>query len=449
MVFKSFRVNYLVRIIILSISILLFQLLVQEPHFVTSGIFVLIVIIYQIYMLLKLVNKSNRDVARFLESIKYNDFSQGFKPVHTGSGFEELHAALTEVIEKFQKNRLAVEEQYRCLQTIIQHLDTGIIAFSSKGDIALINNSAKRLLGINHLHSILQLKKVSERLFTKLTEKEYNTKFQVKIMRHNEIFQLSMKSTEYILKQDRFRLISLQNIQSELEESEMEAWQKLIRTLTHEIMNSITPISSLASTADELLSKSVAAGNQNLDGSIIEDVKSSVRTIEKRSRGLMNFVNNYRKLTKIPVPQRKLMQVKDVFLRVSVLMKEEFRILGAHFETNIEPPSTELYADPDLVEQVLINLLKNAAEAVGEKPEKHIILSAEIDNFSRILIRVEDNGMGISSETRENIFIPFFTTKQNGSGIGLSLSKQIMRMHGGTITVDSQPDDFTIFTLRF
>jgi signal transduction histidine kinase len=261
---------------------------------------------------------------------------------------------------------------------------------------------------------------------------------------------LFIHATSFIVQNRSLTLISIQNIQSELEEKELEAWQNLIRVLTHEIMNSITPISSLASTANKILEQA----QQNIEGQldvheVIHDVKQAVQTIDTRSQGLLKFVESYRKLTRLPKPEFQIVSVRKLFEHIIPLMLPKFQEKGILFSQKIEPETLEITADPSLIEQVLINLIQNAVDWSDRNRQIKILLEADLGTAGHPLIRVTDNGPGIEKEALEKIFIPFFTTKQDGSGVGLSLSRQIMRLHKGTISVQSKPDENTIFTLRF
>jgi signal transduction histidine kinase len=252
---------------------------------------------------------------------------------------------------------------------------------------------------------------------------------------------------------EQFKLVSLTNIRSELEETEMEAWQKMIRILTHEIMNSITPISSLASTLTDMINTSQSSLSQesetSLDHESIEDIRKALKTIHKRSKGLLNFVGAYRNLTLIPKPQFEFFSIKELFSRIERLMKPRFEEEGIFFDSKVEPQSLELTADPELIEQVILNLLLNAIDGVKGTVKPEIKLTAGMGDRGQTWIEVCDNGRGIMPEALEKIFIPFFTTKKNGSGIGLSLARQIMRLHGGTINSESNVDQGAIFRLGF
>jgi len=232
----------------------------------------------------------------------------------------------------------------------------------------------------------------------------------------------------------------------------MEAWQNLVRVLTHEIMNSITPISSMTATLLDVLGSSKKNSDteeKSLRADEIEEITEALETIHRRSRGLMNFVNSYRNMTLIPEPKFSILLLSEFFTRVETLMKSRLSDCGIRLLRIVEPETLELTADPNLLEQVMINLVLNAIHAVTDRKEPCIRLSASLSPENTIIITVEDNGVGITEEALEKIFIPFFTTNKQGSGIGLSLSRQILRKHNATISAHSVPDESTVFTLRF
>lgn len=446
MVYKRFRIVLAGRVLLLGGFIFLLYFLILQTSYYAATLIVAALIVYQFTSLIAYVEKTNRDLTRFLDAIKYSDFSQTFAHTGLGSSFNELKAAFNEVIEKFQKTRAAQEEHFRYLQTVVQHVGIGLIAFNSEGEVSLINNAAKRLLNVSHLKNIKSLAGSSEKLVEALFRLTSGQKALIKLKQHDQLMQLAVYATEFKLQHQRYTLVSLQNIGAELEEQEMEAWQKLIRVLTHEIMNSITPISSLASTANELLKDVVANGEA---GDSLDDISNALQTIRNRSEGLSNFVDAYRNLTRIPRPNFQIFPIQGLFERIIMLMRTQAAAGKVDLRSEIRPASLELTADPELVEQVLINLAFNAIQAVAEQPEARVILSARMDERGRVLIQVEDNGPGILPEVLDKIFIPFFTTKKGGSGIGLSLSRQIMRLHRGTISVQSEINTRTVFTLRF
>jgi len=442
MVYKNFRLNCILRVALLGATIYLFFYLLLQTTLYATIVIAGSIIFYQIYSLIHYVEKTNRDLTRFLEAIQHTDFSQTFSSTGLGSSFEPLKKAFNEVIEQFRRARSEKEEHFRYLQTVVQHVGIGLIAFERGGEVGLINTAAKRLLRVTHLKNIKTLETLSPPFVATLLQLESGGKALVKIEAKNDLLHLAIYATEFKLREQQFTLVSIQNIQSELEEKEMEAWQNLIRVLTHEIMNSVTPIASLASTVNDLL-------DAKKTGSEIGDMRGAVETIQKRSEGLLHFVDAYRSLTRIPRPNFKIFRIAELFAGVEQLLRASFKEKTVNLNLNIEPESLELTADPEMIEQVLINLLLNAIQAVNGQPNAGISLTARLDERGRVLIQVADNGPGIIPEVLEKIFIPFFTTKPEGSGIGLSLSRQIMRLHRGAITARSEPNVETVFTLRF
>jgi nitrogen fixation/metabolism regulation signal transduction histidine kinase len=360
-----------------------------------------------------------------------------------GSSFKELENSFNNVMQQFQKTRGEKEENLRYLQTVMQHVGVGLISFDQDGRVDYINNAAKKLLKVNYLTNLEQLNKIKPKLEDNFLSLTPGTKKTIKLPDEDELVQLILNSTEYKMRGKKYTLISLQNIHSELEEKEMEAWQKLIRVLTHEIMNSVTPISSLAGTVNSLLSNP-----ETLDDEM-SDVKNAVKTIQKRSEGLIHFVENYRNLTKIPKPNFETFRVSLLVERVYNLMKNEFNENNIKFNRSIVPENLTLHADLELVEQVLINLLMNAQFALRDKSDPEISIKSFSDSRGRVIIRLEDNGPGISREIQDKVFIPFYTTKKDGSGIGLSLSRQIMRSHLGSITIGSSEIGGAAIILKF
>ena len=446
---KRFYLNCMVRVLLLSGSICLLAFLLFKTEFIAASIFLGLICSYQIISLIRYVTKTNRDLNRFLLSIKHSDFSQSFTNKLKGSGFDELNTAFSEVTKEFQQAKIEKEEHFRFLQTIIDHVGIALIAYNPDGEVELINNAAKKLLKIPRLGNIKDIESISPGLADKLSSISPGDKDLVKLKQGDDLLQLSIYATGFILRQQQLILVAMQNIQSELEEKEMISWQNLIRVLTHEIMNSITPIASLASTATGLLKNGKECQVPEDVNEIIVDVRHAVNTIERRSKGLITFIDNYRELTRIPKPDFKIVQVKGLFERVEILMKDQFEHHSIKFNKAVDPESLTITADPDLIEQVLINLFKNSVEAVSGASHPKIKLKAGTDGRGNPVIKVIDNGKGITEAVAERVFIPFFTTKPEGSGIGLSLSRQIMRAHKGTIGVTSTPDEKTVFKLRF
>lgn len=451
MILKRFRLQIILRIVFIATTMLAAVYLFSQTTSYVAASIITTATLFQLYGLFLYVDKTNRDVNRLLRSIQYNDFSQTFSSEGRGKSFEELRQSLMKVMDDFRVTRTEKEEHYQYLQTVMQHVGVGLITFREDGSVGLINNAAKRLLRVNRLKNVKMLAPFSRKLVGILLQMKSGDKELVEVVDNEELLQLAVYATEFKLRGERYTLASIHDIQNELEEKELEAWQKLTRVLTHEIMNSITPIASLASTAHDLLIE--VTDPIHGDGVDVEenitDVQGAVRTIERRSQSLLHFVNAYRSLTRIPKPDFQIFPVAELFENIFVLMQPQMKASGTQVVRTIEPESLDLTADPKLIEQVLINLVKNAMEAVKGIPDAEVQMIARIDARGRTVIQVIDNGPGIIKEAIDKIFIPFFTTKKEGSGIGLALSRQIMRQHGGGITVYSEPDTRTIFTLRF
>ncbi len=449
--YNNFRLNLLIRIIILAFSIAGLLTLINNTEFYASMVGIGVFIIIWIASIIHYVEKTNRDIAQFLNSIKFDDFSYTFSQRRKGTSFERLNKEFNEVIGKFREIRAEKEAQFHYLKTVVQHVGIGLISFRANGEIQLINSAAKKLINVIPLKNISDLAKFNEELARRVEILGNGDKDLIQIRKKNQELQLSVAATVFKLRKEEFKLVSFQNIQTELEEKEMEAWQNLIRVLTHEIMNSVTPISSLASTVDDAIVGHITENPnpQTVSKDDLEDMHLAIQTIKRRSESLIKFVSDFRNMTRIPYPSKSLFPVKDLLAHVHQLMKPELESNNVDFKYVIEPDNISLNADREQIEQVIINLMKNAIQAFGDHNEKKICIKAWIDALSKIHITVEDNGPGIEKEALERIFIPFFTTKKTGSGIGLSLSRQIMRLHKGNISAESTKGEKTSFTLTF
>ena len=452
MIFKNFYLQTITRIIILTLSVFAFTYFIKSEILVTPFI-IGGLIIYQVYGLIRYVNKTNRDLANFLESIRFSEFTRTFQSEGYGSSFDELNKAFNDVIKDFQQVRSEKEEHFHYLQSIVQNIDVSIIAYAKDGDVEMINKAAKRLFQVNTLKNIHGLENLSKELVSTLLNIKAGQHTLIKVQDDDDILQLAIFATELKIKSKQITLATIKNIQNVLEEQETESWQKLIRVLTHEIMNSITPIASLSSTIEMMLKGFTAetspVAKEEFERENIEEIQQAIQTISKRSSGLLHFVNTYRNLTKIPKPNFKIASISSLFTNIELLLEEEIKNSNITFKKSIVPENIELSIDEQLIEQVLINLIKNSIHALDGRPDPEIELKAFFNKRGRVTLQIIDNGKGILPDVLDKIFIPFFTTKPSGSGIGLSLSKQIIRLHNGSITANSTPDKETIFTITF
>ncbi len=437
------------RVGILVVTIFLLCILLLSKD--TNWVLVLAVagaVFFQVQQLVKAVERSNENITSFLDSIRFDDLSSSFKTDSNDPTVQRLHQELNEAIGKLRVSRREKDSEYQFFKNIVQHVGIGILTFKRDGSIQIMNSAAKRLLKITRAETVEDLREVDDALVDAFLKLKTGGRELIRLKTGDETVQLSIFAIELTLRGDEVKLISMSNIQSELEEKEMEAWQNLVRVLTHEIMNSVTPISSLAGIVEEDLERRIRH-QEDIPKEDLGDMHLSLQTISRRSEGLIRFVKEFRNLTHIPKPRLADVPVKPLLEELAMLHKKELADRGITVTTSVEPENLFISADKTMIEQVLINLFKNAIQAFDEQPDKRIDLTATSNEKGRAIISVKDNGSGIDNEALEKIFIPFFSTKKTGSGIGLSLSKQIMLQHEGRITVKSKLGEGTEFVLRF
>ncbi len=442
---NNFYRNIIFRSCLLAFSALLMGWLFFDKNSFIPGILTALIFIFQVVELINYLNRTNTKIAFFFDAIRNDDSTLNF-PEKTGNkSLNELNTSLNKVNELIKNIKFELQEQEQYFKTILEQVSIGIISFSEKGNIYLSNTAARTLLGHEHLTHIDQIAQIDMKLYSAIKELQPGDRKLVSFNSKTGIVQLSLKSTLFKTAQDTFQLVAIQDIKTELETQELESWIKLIRVLTHEIMNTVAPITSLSQTILEYF--------KNLNGQlpsekIIANTIKGLEVINERGTGLIGFVETYRKLTRIPQPDKKPVSVAHLFENTVMLIKSEPENENIQVSWEIKPQDLEIVADNKQIAQVLINLLKNSVEALKNQPGGKIMLKSEINTDNKVFISVTDNGPGITTELLDKIFIPFFTTKENGSGIGLSLSRQIIQMHGGSLKVDSKPKK-TTFTITF
>lgn len=446
----NWRSPILPRIALLAISILAFAFLFFISREWLVGIIMLAVCLYQIKLLVELIDRSAPDVTSFTDSVQFDDLSYSFKTNSKDPLIQRLNNKLNDIVTRLRSSRSERDSEFLFFKNIISHVAIGLVVFGEDGKIEIFNSAARKLLKINRPTHVKDLNEVSPQLVNVFLKLKTGGRELVRLKLNEDLIQLSVYAIELTLKNENVKLISIQNIQSELEEKEMEAWQNLVRVLTHEIMNSVTPISSLAGIIEQELKPTTLDGGQPPSKEQLQDIHLSLQTISKRSEGLIHFVKEFRNLTNIPQPRPVTIIVAELLEEMAVLHKTELTRKNIQLITSVYPEDLTISADKNMIDQVLINLIKNAIQAFEEQPaDKRIELRGSVSDKSRPVISVKDNGQGIDPEALEKIFIPFFTTKKSGSGIGLSLSRQIMRKHHGTLSVKSHPGKGTEFLLRF
>ncbi|MGC1241389.1 MAG: ATP-binding protein [Chryseosolibacter sp.] len=438
------------RVAMMAATIFLFCFFAFSSGDWIYALFFLGISAYQIKLLIDYLDRSNENIASFLDSISFDDLSYSFKTQSDDPIVQRLHRELNEALLKLRSSRREKDSEFLFFKNIVMHVGIGLIVFKEDGKIEIFNSAARRLLKINRAENIEDLREVSETLLQVVRKLKTGGRELFRLKIGDDIVQLSVYAIELTLRGENVKLISLQNIQSELEEKEMEAWQNLVRVLTHEIMNSVTPISSLAGIVEEELQEHMATQQKGpLTQEQLQDIHLSLQTISKRSEGLIHFVREFRSLTSIPKPRLAAISVKELLEELCMLHRKELAESNINLDISVYPEDLTISADKNMVEQVIINLMKNAIQSFEESENRQIFLKAYLTEKSRPMISIRDNGTGIDPEALEKIFIPFFTTKKTGSGIGLSLSRQIMRQHQGTLTVKSTVGKGTEFFMRF
>jgi two-component system nitrogen regulation sensor histidine kinase NtrY len=405
------------------------------------------VIIFQLVDFYNFHRKAQNEVEQFVESIHYRDFSRHFDVKEAPVEVQSLRQGFNEINSTFKNISRERETQYQYLQKILELVNTGILSYEHKsGDISWMNESFKNMLGVPYLKTIHSLERRDAGLYQEVLNLRPGESKVVSIVKESNTFKALMAVTAFQTDGKIYKLIAFQNVNEALDETEAKAWQKLLSVMTHEIMNSVAPISSLAETLSHRLQASAAL----LEGQpgALEDLQVGIGTIRRRSEGLLKFAETYRSLNKITTLSLKKVYARDLFENLHVLMEPTFEQKNIEMEIILKDPDLSLDADTSLIEQVLINLVVNAVEAVKESAEPRITLVGTTYN-GRALLKVADNGTGMSPEVMDNIFIPFFSTKKTGSGIGLSLCKQIMLLHKGNIQVQSVEGEGSAFLLHF
>lgn len=447
MTFKKIHWDILTRVLLLFVTLTGASLVLVNGRYLYE-IIIVPLIVYQVIDFYRFHKMAEYEVEQFVESIQYRDFSRNFNVSQAPEDLKQLRKGFNEINTAFKVISKEKETQYQYLQKILELVDTGILSYETEsGEVVWMNESLKRMLLLPYLKTIHSLQKRDEGLYRQVISLKPGNNHVATVHQEKNTFKILLSATAFQTEGKKYHLVAFQNINEALDETESKAWQKLLSVMTHEIMNSVAPISSLADTLKNRLHESV----QYLDNSngVVEDLEVGINTIKRRSEGLLKFAEVYRNLNKITTPNLKRVFVRDLFENMHNLMQPTLNQKGIEMEIILKYPELMLDVDTNLIEQVLINLIVNAIEAVKDAEQPRIILSAVVSANNKVAIKVTDNGYGMSEEVMNNIFIPFFSTKKNGSGIGLSLCKQIMMLHKGNITVQSVEGTGTAFTLQF
>jgi len=450
MIFRRFVIGLTLRLVLIGLAMTAFVWLLLLPGYHSAMALVGSALALLIAGLCRYVSRTNREVARFLEAARYADYSQRFSFEHDGSDFPELGRAFTDILRRMHERGTDQESEMRRSRALIEHIPVPLMTLHADESITLQNNAARRLFGAEHVTKLKDLRKFgfgfSESVASAVPGMRQLVTFSVEGIE----YKLTLATTELIISGKSERLISLQDIQSELDATQAEAWEDLVRVLTHEIMNSITPVTSLAKTAADVVHDvldKVRAGEPVEDD--IEDLRDAIETVARRSDSLVQFVDSYRQITRLAPPEKKRVRLADLFETVVRLARAECPRDDVEFSIGVHPSELDVYADRDLLEPVLINLLRNAWQAQEDTEAPVVRLTGRLNRRNNVVIDVADNGAGIPANLAAKIFVPFFTTRESGSGVGLALARQVMIAHGGFIRAGSNDGGGALFSLTF
>jgi nitrogen fixation/metabolism regulation signal transduction histidine kinase len=450
MAFNNFRLNVAVRVLLIASLCALGVWGWIVADWIVTPVVCTVLALGAVAELIRYVENGARELVNFLTFVAHQDFSVPASSPFKGRVFTDLEQAYRLLVAEFRRLNVdkAAKEQY--LEAVIEHVVVALVCFDDRGQVAMLNEPARKLFGVPHLHSLRSFERVDARLPQLLEQISDGDRTLISVRRNDETLQLVLFATRFELVDRAYKLVSFQNIRDELDRHEIDSWQKLIRVLTHEIMNSVTPIISLSSVVREtLVDEATPAGFRQLTARDQEDVLRGVSAIHSRSTGLLDFVQAYRSFANLPAPNFVEVNVLALLDRVRILMQQELAGRGVQLLLACADPQLGIRVDPHQIEQVLINLLRNALDALADRPSPRIELRGERDADGRVVLQVIDNGPGIDPAHRDNIFVPFFTTKRNGTGVGLSISRQLAHANRGVISAHAAPDGGSVFSLRF
>jgi len=447
--FSAYRVGVGVRAVALFLTIgAAAWMIVSTQWYVTITLF-LAAAIGETITLVRFSTQSSREVARFLDALSVDDLSQSFVRLTTDGAHGELGTAMERVLARLRANRSERDEQAHYLQTLVNHVPVALLSIDERGAVKLLNMAARRLFESPLLRRD-QFARYGESFAVSMESLSPGGTAILRMERSAGTLLLKAAATEIGARGMRWRLLSLQNIENEMSAQELEAWQTVIRVMAHEVMNSLTPVSSLAATAHGLVRDVLEQlPAEDPRAATLADARDALEAVARRSEGLLHFVRSHRRLTKPLAARMEVAPVQRLFARIQRLLAGDLADRDIRMITSVEPETLELAMDAELLDQAIINLVRNALEALRDTPSGHITLSAHREPDGRIAIAVSDNGPGIPPDQREKVFVPFFTTKRHGSGIGLTLVRQIAAAHGAGVDVSETPGGGATVRLRF
>ena len=449
MISRSLYINIALRVLVIVVFAFAASwcLVSGKPFILTlSG---LVAVILVAANLINYLNSTNRKICYFLESVENEDTSITFPVNVKNRTIKDLGNSLDRINDQIQKLRIESRQQEQYFQTLMEHVAAGIITFNDAGFIIHANSAAKKMLGTEVLTHIKQLERVNRKIFMAIQNIRPPEQQMVSFITEKGMIQLLLKASSFKNGNEELTILSVQDIRNALDEKELDSWIRLIRVMMHEIINSIAPITSLSESLGRLYNvNGMPVEPGSIDEKTISKTIQGLSVIKSQGDSLLSFIESYRRLTRLPKPEMKAVKMEDLLSRLSVLYQSFESRNKAELSTRCIPQDLEIFADEGMISLCLVNLVKNAMQANEDNSEGKITVTAGMQN-GRPEITVSDNGPGITSELLEEIFVPFFTTREDGSGIGLSISRQIMRLHGGSLRVKSVPQKETVFVMGF
>jgi len=447
--FNRFHARVVLQVVGLAITLAVLAWMIGYTRWYVTMVLAAGIATLQVVLLIRFASRSGQEVTRFLNAVAFDDPATSFAGLSNDTTFAALGAAMTRVLEQLRAGRAEQQEQAQYLQTLLAHVPVALISVDDRNRVQLLNLAARRLF--DHTCSdATEFARYGAAFSAGLENLKPGEGAIVRMERSGGPLQLKAAATGVTLSGVRRRLISLQNIETELTAHELAAWQTVIRVMAHEVMNSLTPISSLSGTARGLVTE--VLGNlpaEDARRAALTDVGEALETIGRRSEGLLHFLQNHRRLTRRLEVKIEVISLRRVFARLERLLAAELAARNIELSVSVEPETLEVSADTELLDQALINLTRNAMDAVRDEPAARISLSAHQEPGAHVVITVQDNGPGIPLEQRERVFVPFFTTKRQGSGVGLTLVRQIATVHGATVNISDSPGGGARVRIRF
>lgn len=436
MFLKKFTTAVLLRLSILFALLVALSFTLGKGDFIFTQLALLVILGLGMVEFFRYITRTNRDLAKFILALKHRDFSVNFGHRQQGSGFDELHSSFRELLAHYRENRLEKEEHFQLMQNLVDRMPVGLMVCNATGDVVILNRFAADLIAVSTLATLGRLEKFAPGIPERLRSLPLEIPHSITMHTAGQLRELTVQRTQ-LKTRETLDVYVFQYLRDAYDNKEMDAWLKLIRILTHEIMNTVTSITSLSSTALQLSGQFAAP----------VELTEALRSIHNRTSGMLNFADDYRRLTNVPAPRKQWFSLLALAREQAGVLRDMISEGGVSvsFEGS---EKLQVHADPGQVAQVIINLLLNALHALEHRPHPTICLAVEKTGKNTTL-SVTDNGKGIAAEEMGQVFIPFYSTREDGSGIGLSLCRQIMRNHGGSIYLRSEAGVGSTFTIAF